>query len=92
MELTSWYNLGYTSEMKTAISIPDWIFQEAEEAARRLGISRSELYARAMRKYLEKIRHASTTEALNRIYAEEESRVAPGMEAMQVASLFQDDW
>lgn len=32
--------------MKTAISIPDPIFEAAEGFARRLGMSRSELYAR----------------------------------------------
>jgi metal-responsive CopG/Arc/MetJ family transcriptional regulator len=78
--------------MKTAISIPDPIFREAEEAARRLGISRSELFTRAMVKYLGKINQGSTTEALNRIYTEEDSRVAASLEAMQSASINQDEW
>ena len=34
--------------MKTAISIPDALFQAAEDAAKRLAISRSELYVRAV--------------------------------------------
>src|ERR1041384_6218880 len=42
------YNPGYTRGMKTAISIPDSIFHDADALAKRLGISRSELYARAV--------------------------------------------
>ena len=38
--------------MKTAISVPDDVFQHAERLRRRLGKSRSELYAAAMRQYL----------------------------------------
>ncbi|MDE2595942.1 MAG: hypothetical protein KGL44_03595 [Sphingomonadales bacterium] len=34
--------------MKTAVSIPDPVFNEAEVLARQLGISRSKLYARAL--------------------------------------------
>lgn len=39
--------------MKTAISVPDDIFQEGERAAERLGWSRSQLYARALSEFLE---------------------------------------
>jgi hypothetical protein len=46
------YNLGYTSGMKTAISIPDDVFEQAERAAKRLGLSRSELFTRAVKEYL----------------------------------------
>lgn len=37
---------------KTAISIPDELFKEADRAAKRLGISRSELYAKALGEFL----------------------------------------
>ena len=42
--------------MKTAISVPDDVFGEAENLAARLQISRSDLYARALKEFLE--RHA----------------------------------
>jgi len=42
--------------MRTAVSIPDCIFKKAERLARRMGMSRSELYARALHEYL--ARHA----------------------------------
>ncbi|HEV8244991.1 MAG TPA: ribbon-helix-helix protein, CopG family [Polyangiaceae bacterium] len=38
--------------MKTAISIPDELFERAEREAKRLRISRSELFARAVREFL----------------------------------------
>jgi antitoxin MazE6 len=51
--LCAGYNLSYTVGMKTAISIPDDVFEQAERYAKRLGVSRSELYARAVRLLLE---------------------------------------
>jgi metal-responsive CopG/Arc/MetJ family transcriptional regulator len=38
--------------MKTAISIPDEVFEQAEQAAKRLGLSRSELFTRAVQAFL----------------------------------------
>ena len=42
--------------MKTAISIPDEVFEDAERLAKRLKRSRSELYSRAVAEYV--ARHA----------------------------------
>jgi metal-responsive CopG/Arc/MetJ family transcriptional regulator len=58
---------GYTSGMKTAISIPDDVFADAEKLARTLGTSRSRLYSRAVREYV--ARHATdhVTEALDAV-------------------------
>ncbi len=39
--------------VKTAISVPDEVFEQAERFAKRLGISRSELVTRALRRFLE---------------------------------------
>ena len=47
---------GYTFGMKTAVSVPDEVFQRAERLAKRMKVSRSELYSRALREYL--ARHA----------------------------------
>ena len=38
--------------MKTVISVPDDVFDQAERAAKRLGLSRSELFTRAVQAYL----------------------------------------
>jgi metal-responsive CopG/Arc/MetJ family transcriptional regulator len=58
--------------MKTAISIPDQTFDAAEQLVKRLGISRSELYSKAISSYIKEHRNDSVTEALNEIYADED--------------------
>jgi predicted transcriptional regulator len=39
--------------MKTAVSLPDELFQQADEMAAQLGLSRSQIYARALEYFLE---------------------------------------
>ncbi len=56
--------------MKTAISIPDDTFHEADQLAQELGISRSELYVRALKELLKKQRDENVTQTLNRVYAQ----------------------
>jgi len=51
--------------MKTAISVPDDIYEEASKQAAELGISRSEFFARAARRYLEELASKSLTEQIN---------------------------
>lgn len=57
---------GYTSGMKTAVSIPDDIFRSAERLAHQRKKSRSRIYCEALREYL--VRHSpdEITEAANR--------------------------
>jgi hypothetical protein len=52
VEQGQWYNSGYTEGVKTAVSMPDDLFRMAEATARRLHVSRSELYAKAIAEYL----------------------------------------
>jgi len=54
--------------VKTAISIPDRVFQSAEQLAARLGVSRSELYSKALATLIEKHRDDLVTSRLNEIY------------------------
>ena len=56
--------------MKTAISIPDDVFAEAERLARRLKKSRSELYSRALREYVARHGAEHVTETLDSLYAD----------------------
>jgi metal-responsive CopG/Arc/MetJ family transcriptional regulator len=56
--------------MKTAISIPDDVFAEAERLARRLNKSRSELYSRALREFVARHGPEHVTETLDRLCAE----------------------
>jgi metal-responsive CopG/Arc/MetJ family transcriptional regulator len=54
--------------MKTAISIPDELFTLAEITAKKLGIPRSQLFARALEEFIENHSNQSITEKLNKIY------------------------
>jgi metal-responsive CopG/Arc/MetJ family transcriptional regulator len=53
--------------MRTAISIPDDIFVEAEQLTRRLNVSRSRLYTDALKEYLARHDGDAVTEAMNRV-------------------------
>lgn len=55
--------------MKTAISLPDATFVRVEEAAKRLGVSRSEFFARAAERWLDDLDEGPTTEAINQALA-----------------------
>lgn len=57
--------------MKTAISIPDDIFTEADRLAAKLRQSRSQLYSRAVREYVARHSADDVTSALDALYAEE---------------------
>ena len=84
--------------MKTAISIPDPLFESADDLARRLGLSRSQLYANALTQYLAQHRGDRVTEALNGVYEENSSSVDDTVLSMQVRSLrkktgtHRDEW
>jgi mRNA interferase MazF len=60
--------------MKTAISVPDDIFDSAESLAEELGMSRSELYSVAVAEYVAKYRSRDITAQLDAVYAEEDNR------------------
>jgi metal-responsive CopG/Arc/MetJ family transcriptional regulator len=51
--------------MKTAISLPDDIYDRATSRAQQLGISRSQFFADAARHYLETLDRSSLTEQIN---------------------------
>jgi metal-responsive CopG/Arc/MetJ family transcriptional regulator len=63
---------GYTTGMKVAISIPDDIFNDAERLAVELHCSRSQLYSRAVREYVDHRAADKITEALNAAYADDD--------------------
>jgi hypothetical protein len=75
--------------MKTAVSIPDRIFRAAEQLAARWGISRSQLYARALDALVEKHNDELITSRLNEVYgpAGEDSSLDPGFAALQHQTL-----
>jgi len=80
--------------MKTAVSIPDRVFQSAEKPAARLGVSRSELYAKAVAAMVEKHRVDVVTSQLNEIYGPEgeESSLDREVARLQSRSLPRQKW
>ena len=61
---------GYTLGMKIAVSVPNEVFDRAERLAKRLEVSRSELYSRALREYLARHSPDEVTRALDRVCEE----------------------
>lgn len=52
------------------MSLPDYVFRRVDEAAKRLGISRSENFARAAKRWLESLDDDGTADAINRAITE----------------------
>jgi hypothetical protein len=80
--------------MKTAISIPDPVFEAAERLARRLGKSRSQLYSDAVAHYLEQHPSDAVTERLNDVLDTEPEADAldPVLDALQLEVLRRERW
>ncbi len=78
--------------MKTAISLPDALFKSGDSLARRLGVSRSELYARALAEFVAKHKASQLTQRFNAVYADEESRLDPALDAAQLRTLARESW
>lgn len=78
--------------MKTAISIPDDIFISADHLAKRMNMSRSELYTHAIRQYLSECRHYRVTEKLNEVYLSENTTIDPVILKAQALSIPAEEW
>ncbi|MDG2990057.1 hypothetical protein L3556_03785 [Candidatus Synechococcus calcipolaris G9] len=59
--------------MKTAILFPDSIFEKAETLAQELGLSRSELYTKALQAYLKRYDRNQVLYKLKQVYSKESS-------------------
>lgn len=78
--------------MNLEISIPDGLYAAAEQVAKQLRVSRSELYRRALRAYLGVHRDSGVTDALNAVYATEPSAIDPVLAQLQSACLRSEEW
>lgn len=58
---------SHTTGMKTAVSIPDELFEEADRLAERLNTSRSDVYARALAEFVGNHAPDRVTEAMNAV-------------------------
>ncbi len=78
--------------MKTAVSLPDDLFQLAESTARRLRVSRSELYAKAIAAFLASKDDSAITERLNDVYSRNPATLDSRLHDAQLKSLDREAW
>ena len=78
--------------MKTAVSVPDDVFEEAERLARREGRSRSEVYSAALRDYVARHDPDAIVEALDRVLAGIREGTDPFVVAAGRRTLEATDW
>jgi metal-responsive CopG/Arc/MetJ family transcriptional regulator len=78
--------------MKTTVSLPDPLFRRADSAARRMHMSRSELFATALAEYLDGRDDNRVTERLNQVYENQDSSVDPAFRGAMSHVLRREDW
>lgn len=78
--------------MKTAISLPDEVFEQAEKAARRLNLSRSELYSKALVEYLARHTDSQVTAAINAAIVEIGQPADPAITAHGRRRVLESEW
>ena len=78
--------------MKTAISLPDPLFRQAEAAARELNVSRSQFYANAIEEFLRRRKADSITAQMNAVCAQVDSSLDPALDRAQLEVLSRERW
>ena len=78
--------------MKTAISVPDALFRTGERVAKKLSMSRSQLYATALAEFVRTRVSADVTRRLDEVYARESSALDPVLDDLQRQALDSEDW
>ena len=78
--------------MKTAISIPDKIYREAERLSRHLKKSRSQVYTEAVTEYVARHDPQAVTEAMNRVCEAIDTRSDPAISATAKRTLRNVEW
>ena len=76
----------------TAVVLPIPLFEEGERLAKQFGISRSELYTRAIYSYISEYQKERTIEELDRIYGEEGNGLDSEIIELQKQSLSKEKW
>jgi len=78
--------------MKTAVSIPDDVFEKAERLARRAKRSRSEVFSAALAEYVARHAPDEVTEAMNRVCADVGDQQDPFVAAAGRRLLKNNEW
>ena len=76
--------------MKVAISLPDPTFKAAERVSKRLGMSRSQLYAQAVDAFVKSHRGVDVAAALAEVYGPEAATVDPVIDRLQAEALCEE--
>ena len=84
--------IGYTAGMKTAISIANEVYMDAERLARRVRKSRSQLYTEAVAEYVARHDPEAITEAMNRVCEAVDTRPDPALSAAARRVLQRTEW
>jgi hypothetical protein len=90
--LDTWRSSGYTLGMKTAISVPDEVFERAEHLAKHLKMSRSELYSRAVAEFLSRYSPDQVTESFDRVCAAIGGEPDPAIQRAARRVLERSEW
>lgn len=78
--------------MKTAISVPNRLFEEAEAAAKGLGVSRSKLIQTALEEFLSRRRADEVTRRINKSYAEHPPEIDPFLQHLALKAMKRVEW
>ena len=78
--------------MKTAVSIPDHVFEQAERLARRTGTSRSRLFSRALQEYVGRHSPDDVTEAMDLVCEQLGEPVDPFVAEAARRTLERSEW
>ncbi len=82
--------------VKTAISMPEGLFKELEAAAEEMQLSRSKVFALAVKEFLRERDNRRMLEQLNRVYGvepdEEESNLAKAMKTRLRRLIAREEW
>ncbi|MEW6084027.1 MAG: ChpI protein [Chloroflexota bacterium] len=73
--------------MKSDISIPNPVFHAAQNLAKKMGVSLSELYTAALNAYVAEHEKENITETLDQVYTDESSTLEPELVKMQAVTL-----
>lgn len=87
-----WYDQSIIQVMKTAISLSDRLFRSADALARKLGMSRSRLYATALAEYVAKHQAARVTERLDAVYGADLGGIDRGWTRAQARAVGREEW
>ena len=73
--------------MKTAISLPDTLYEDAEKTAMSMGIPRSQLFAKALEEFIIHHKKESITEKYNEVYSQIFSSDSSKIESVNINNL-----